>query len=70
MISSEMKYNLFDRLDFETFSVTGPVTADSRCLQDRFSVTSPGNVAPSVICGTNSGLHSKQIITSFSKYAY
>ena len=27
----------------------------SRCIDDQFSVTSPGNAAPPVICGTNTG---------------
>ena len=30
-----------------------------QCQTDIFSVTSPGNPAPPVICGTNSGEHSK-----------
>ena len=30
-----------------------------QCQTDIFSVTSPGNNAPPVICGTNSGEHSK-----------
>jgi len=29
----------------------------SRCIDDQFSVTSPGNAAPPVICGTNTGDH-------------
>ena len=31
------------------------VTDVSRCIDDQFSVTSPGNAAPPVICGTNTG---------------
>ena len=27
----------------------------TRCIDDQFSVTSPGNAAPPVICGTNTG---------------
>ena len=30
-----------------------------QCQDDIFSVTAPGNNAPPVICGTNSGEHSK-----------
>ena len=30
-----------------------------QCQDDQFSVTAPGNNAPPVICGTNSGEHSK-----------
>ena len=30
-----------------------------QCQTDAFSVTAPGNNAPPVICGTNSGEHSK-----------
>jgi len=33
------------------------VTDVSRCIDDQFSVTSPGNAAPPVICGTNTGDH-------------
>ena len=29
-----------------------------QCQTDQFSVTNPGNNAPPVICGTNSGEHS------------
>ena len=29
-----------------------------QCLQDTFSVTSPGNPSPPVICGVNTGEHS------------
>ena len=32
---------------------------DGQCQDDQFSVTAPGNNAPPVICGTNSGEHSK-----------
>ena len=36
--------------------------ADSlQCQTDQFSVTSPGNNGPPVICGTNSGEHSKKL---------
>ena len=34
----------------------------SQCQTDLFTVTSPGNNAPPVICGTNSGEHSKTVI--------
>ena len=34
---------------------------DGQCQVDAFSVTSPGNNAPPVICGTNSGEHSKYL---------
>ena len=30
-----------------------------QCQTDIFSVTAPGNNAPPVICGTNTGEHSK-----------
>ena len=33
------------------------VSSVSRCIDDQFSVTSPGNAAPPVICGTNTGDH-------------
>ena len=61
------------RLDFLNFVVTGPSTSTvsnfipisalpstdrSRCLVDQFSVTSPGNPAPPVICGMNTNQHS------------
>ena len=63
------------RLDFSTFVITGPETTTTtvvnnkcggkslfelgQCQTDIFSVTAPGNNAPPVICGTNSGEHSK-----------
>ena len=33
-----------------------------QCQTDIFSVTAPGNNAPPVICGTNTGEHSKHEI--------
>jgi len=59
------------RLDFQTFVITGPSTETTsvnkcgakplfelgQCQTDIFSVTAPGNNAPPVICGTNSGEH-------------
>ena len=63
------------RLDFSTFVITGPESVTTtvnvnkiggktmfelgQCQTDIFSVTAPGNNAPGVICGTNSGEHSK-----------
>ena len=62
------------RLDFNTFVINGPSSATvsvgiintanpyslrSNCLTDKFSVTSPGNPTPPIICGMNSGEHSK-----------
>ena len=35
-----------------------------QCQTDIFSVTAPGNNAPPVICGTNTGEHSKHEISS------
>ena len=64
------------RLDFQTFVLNQPNTntvsvnkigdksmfEKSQCHIDTFSVTAPGNTAPPVICGTNTGLHSKAIL--------
>lgn len=33
----------------------------NQCQTDIFSVTAPGNNAPPVICGTNTGEHSESI---------
>ena len=45
-----------------------------QCLMDTFMVTSPGNPTPPVICGTNSGEHSKyydkEIKTILLKYPF
>ena len=38
-----------------------------QCQDDQFSVTAPGNNAPPVICGTNSGEHSKLVTCMRSK---
>ncbi|CAB4068943.1 unnamed protein product [Lepeophtheirus salmonis] len=60
------------RLDFSTFTLSGPATAtdstaktpagkdltdEQRCLMDTFSVTNPGGSTPPVICGMNNGEH-------------
>ena len=34
-----------------------PVTAESQCLTDTFTVSNPGSRTPSVICGDNTGQH-------------
>ena len=36
-----------------------PVTLQTRCLTDTFSVTNPGGITPPEICGINTGEHSK-----------
>ena len=63
------------RLDFQSFIINQPegVSAVSvakvggksmfdttQCQIDIFSVTAPGNNAPPVICGINTGEHSKK----------
>ena len=35
------------------------VTESTRCLIDRFQVTNPDGVSPPIICGQNTGEHSK-----------
>ena len=35
------------------------VTPHTQCLEDSFSVTNPGGIAPPTICGLNTGQHSK-----------
>ncbi|XP_059087690.1 uncharacterized protein LOC131884071 [Tigriopus californicus] len=60
------------RFDFTTFNINGPVTglvitdvpaitttggAIGDCTTDMFTLTSPGNFAPPIICGFNSGQH-------------
>ena len=40
----------------------GVFTARTQCNTDSFSVSSPGNPAPPVICGYNTGEHSKIIL--------
>ena len=42
---------------------TGPaVSLQTQCLTDTFSVTGPSGSVPPVICGTNTGEHSKIIL--------
>ena len=36
------------------------LTTMTQCLSDTFSVTNPGGQSPPVICGTNTGEHSKE----------
>ncbi len=40
----------------------------TQCLTDTFSVTNPGGIAPPVICGTNTGEHSKKIHKMHDRY--
>ena len=42
------------------------ITDMTRCNTDQFSVTAPGSVSTPVICGMNTGEHSKH----FSKYLF
>ena len=63
------------RLDFQSFVINQPegvntvsvakvggksLFDNTQCQTDIFSVTAPGNNAPPVICGTNTGEHSKK----------
>ena len=63
------------RLDFQSFIINQPegvntvsvakvggkeMYDNTQCQTDIFSVTAPGNNAPPVICGTNTGEHSKK----------
>ena len=41
----------------EALGAAKDVADVGRCKDDQFSVTSPGNAAPPVICGTNTGDH-------------
>ena len=58
----------------QSASATQEVTARTQCNDDSFSVSSPGNPAPPVICGYNTGEHSKALkfslvnVISHSKY--
>jgi len=58
------------RLDFESFTLSNPVTSTAgaagnavmattigTCVTDFFSVSAPGGKAPPLICGENSGYH-------------
>ena len=36
-----------------------PITGSTRCVTDRFQVTNPGGMSPPIICGQNTGEHSK-----------
>ena len=63
------------RYDFESFQIAGPETGITRstattiaagdggaigdCIEDAFSISSPSGPGSPVICGTNSGYHSK-----------
>jgi hypothetical protein len=50
------------RLDFVQFKIGEPSTQDvtfGQCLEDQFVVTSNAGTATPVICGTNTGQHSK-----------
>ena len=40
-------------------SSTVPITGSTRCLTDRFQANTPGGIPPPVICGQNTGEHSK-----------
>ena len=66
-----MTYSLLLRFDFETFEMSDPVTgsvstsapttnggAIGDCYTDQFSIDGPNQGSP-VICGTNTGQHSK-----------
>ncbi len=48
------------RLDFASLVLAQPETVDNKCIYDQF-IISGGNTIPA-ICGTNTGLHSKDCI--------
>ena len=63
------------RYDFESFQIAGPQTGTTRsaaatipvgdggaigdCIEDAFSISSPSGPGSPVICGTNTGYHSR-----------
>ena len=53
------------RLDFEVFSISGPVGSDElfggECSLDAFFIEGPMSSLVPIICGENSGSHSKNI---------
>jgi hypothetical protein len=66
------------RLDFSTFVISGPSTLTAsvatgptgkevsfatQCLTDTFSLTGPIGSVPPVICGTNTGEHSTEVLS-------
>ena len=58
--TSQIKYKFFEA-GTSVDNLSGGVIMhnDGQCNTDTFSVTAPGNDAPPVICGTNTGEHSK-----------
>ena len=48
------------RLDFDTFRLAQPDNVSGQCTTDAFSVSGVVNAVP-VICGENSGSHSKAL---------
>ena len=59
-MTSKIKYKFFEA-GTSVDNLSGGVIMhnDGQCNTDTFSVTAPGNDAPPVICGTNTGEHSK-----------
>ena len=53
-------------MDFEVFSISGPVGSDElfggECSIDAFFIEGPESSLVPVICGENSGSHSKDIL--------
>jgi hypothetical protein len=45
-----------------------PVTESTRCVTDKFQVTNPGGISPPVICGQNTGEHSKFLLVYYGKF--
>ena len=38
-----------------------PVTQETQCLTDTFTITGPSGATPPVVCGTNTGHHGKLV---------
>ena len=71
-------------IHFQTFEIAGPATCTTTdvatgatrriggrigdCLTDTFSITSPGNPGTPVICGFNTGQHSKMPFCKYELY--
>jgi len=59
-VTTSIFYNLFGSITATGGSKVGvPSSFATECLTDTFSVTGSGGTTPPVICGTNTGYHSK-----------
>jgi hypothetical protein len=58
--------NFYKYIDFCFWII--PVNSQGHCVTDSFSIAAPGAIGTPIICGTNTGYHSKCLLKRACKF--